>query len=919
MTSRSWQRAQDLFAQAVEIQSSADRAAFLDRETAGEPEIRAEVESLLEFDQHGQSGTRIGAAIGGMVETLPGLTGRRIGPYLLTREVGQGGMGAVFEAVREGEAFRQRVAVKVATRAVYSDHFRERFRHERQILAGLEHPNIARFIDGGSTPEGLPYFAMEFIEGSPITDYASARQLGVRDRIQLFLDVCSAVEYAHQNLIVHRDLKPANILVDASGNVKLLDFGIARIFNIDGAEDASGGVTQTEAAFRMMTPDYCSPEQIRGQRVTIRTDVYQLGLVLFELLTGERAQRVDTRTPGAIETAICETDPPRSSTRVADPRSRRLLAGDVDNIVAKCLRKEPESRYASVTALADDLRRYLNGMPVQARGGGLAYRGGKFLRRHWVLVTAGGFLAVAVVAGVIATVYQARRAERRFAQVRSIAHTFVFDVQDQIARLPESTAVRRNIVGIALQYLESLRQEAKEDPQLAIELADAYIKVADVAGGPLGNRNLGDRDSAAASYRKAESLLQSLDTRRNQQAAILLSAVWERIGSLERQRGKPDVGLQYAERAVQAIEPLLGPDPVMAQYASAQTTRAMFLLTLNRAAEAKPFLNAAMDAAANLAKKNPRDPAILNRQSAVHLQLSDLHRQERKIAESAEANRQALAFAKQALELDPGNPDLERRVLVCWGNLGEVLGFRAGANLGDTKGAAAAFEEASQVAESMLRRDPKDRRAQFDIAQVQLRIALLALREGSNVQASHAALRRAMEVTESALRNDPSNSPLASNLVTLHLRGAEFYKETRRMKDAVDHYRIARELATAQRKGAQPTAAQGNYATATIDLSRIPGGLPDPVAAIRELAAEISANPNFFESETTRARAIGDLGRSFCEAGLKNEGRGWLQQSLDGWTRAKLPPALEAERKSHVARAQADLRSCASGGARASR
>ena len=415
-----------------------ERAAFVARETSGDAPLASALAGMLASSD--DAARRISA----IVETAAGSlapdgawVGRRIGPYRVIREIGRGGMGLVFEAVRDDDEYRKRVALKAAPWWRDTDAVRERFRFERQILAELEHPHIARFLDGG-TDGGLPYFVMEYVEGRPITAFCEDRRLDVRQRLELFRLVCHAVHAAHERLIVHRDLKPANILVGEDGSPRLLDFGIAKLLD----PVAEPGVTDGEPIW---TPDYASPEQARGRSATTRTDVYSLGLVLYEILCGERAQRADR--------SICETDPPPPSVCAAargDRERARRLRGDLDTIVMMAIRKEPERRYGAVAALSDDLGKYLEGRPIHARPGTPLYRAGKLLRRHALGAAAALLVAASLAAGTVATAYQARRAERRFDQVRALANAFVFDVHDRIESLAGATEARKAIVQTAL-------------------------------------------------------------------------------------------------------------------------------------------------------------------------------------------------------------------------------------------------------------------------------------------------------------------------------------------------------------------------------------------------------------------------------------------------------------------------------------
>ena len=398
-----WARVEALFEQAL-AQPAERRAAFL-AEACDDDDLRREVESLLAASDEGLTG-RV-SAVDGLAEELmtstgSAVVGTRLGAWRLEEEVGRGGMGVVYRGVRAEGDFQQTVAVKVLPGALFSPETTARFGNERRILAGLEHPNIARLLDGGTTPEGVPYVIMEFVDGVPVDRYARREGLSLEDRIWLFLAVCDAVRYAHRSLVVHRDLKPSNILVTADGTPKLLDFGIAKLIEPGGGdagptagadEDPAPAVTRT----RLMTPRFASPEQLLGHRIGTPSDVYSLGLVLYRILTG-----VDARAPGAdsnppseaelVRRALSE-DPPLPSAAAGDPR----LKGDLDTIVLKALRREPEDRYESAGALAADLERWLTGRPIAARRPTLAYRTRKFVGRNRGAVTAGTVALVLVV------------------------------------------------------------------------------------------------------------------------------------------------------------------------------------------------------------------------------------------------------------------------------------------------------------------------------------------------------------------------------------------------------------------------------------------------------------------------------------------------------------------------------------------
>jgi serine/threonine protein kinase len=537
MTPEEWHKVKEVLQTALELDPHA-RAEFLDSACADQAPMRCEVESLLESHDQDDAFLEQPAAIDA-ADLVTGTVssnwiGRRLGPYELLEEVGEGGMGAVYRAVRADGVFEKQVAVKLVRGTLSTEFFVSRFQNERQILAGLEHPNIARLIDGGVTKEGLPYLVLEFVAGVPIDQYCARHDLSITDRLKLFRTVCSAVQYAHQNLVVHRDLKPGNILVTEGGVPKLLDFGIAKIL-CPGEEETRGGRTLT--VMRIMTPDFASPEQVLGDSITTSSDVYSLGVILYVLLTGRRPYRISSAAPHEIVKAICNTDPEKPSTAATrfekavgavksdsgpsaaggaelDLRKklRRALSGDLDNIVLKALRKEPGRRYATVEQLSEDVRRHLEHLPVVARKDTPAYRTSKFILRHKAAVAAAAAVSLTLIAGLFITVREERIAQRRFDDVRSLANSLIFDVHDSIKDLPGSTPARKIIVDRALQYLNALNQESGNDLSLQRELATAYERVGLVQGHYLQN-SLGDTQGSLISYQKALAIRKRVDAK----------------------------------------------------------------------------------------------------------------------------------------------------------------------------------------------------------------------------------------------------------------------------------------------------------------------------------------------------------------------------------------------------------------------
>jgi predicted Ser/Thr protein kinase len=438
MSPERWAVISRITADALEI-PDAERDAWLADACGGDDALRREVESLLAADAdaahflatptqprvHSADLEPAAAPAGTPLEA-----NRRVGSYRVVRELGHGGMGVVYLAARDDDAFDKLVAVKVMRGWLSSETLERRFSDERRILARLEHPHIARLLDGGTTADGLPYLVMEYVEGVPIDEYCAHQALPLRDRLRLFQRVCAAVQYAHQRLVIHRDIKPSNILVTPDGTPKLLDFGIARL--VDGDGTASGTLT----ALRAFTPDYASPEQVRGEPMTLASDVYGLGVLLFELVTGVRPFRASSDV--SLLRAICDGSPARPA-EAARTGTGLPVGAELEWVILEALRKEPARRYQSVQALSDDVGRLLKGLPVSAAPDSLAYRTSKFVGRNWLAVAAGVLLAVSLTAGVVATWWQTRRAdaaralaEERLQSTRRLANAMVFEVNDAL-------------------------------------------------------------------------------------------------------------------------------------------------------------------------------------------------------------------------------------------------------------------------------------------------------------------------------------------------------------------------------------------------------------------------------------------------------------------------------------------------------
>jgi eukaryotic-like serine/threonine-protein kinase len=563
MASDNWKKAEELFHDVIALPPE-ERPGRL----AGADEaLRAEVLSLVQAFEVASVQKPPRPA------STPETASEWVGPYRLERELGEGGMGTVYLASRADQQFDKKVAIKVIRGGPGSQALIERFYRERQILAGMEHPNIARLIDGGLLPDGRPYLVMDYVEGTRLDKHCDAEKLGIRARLEIFLKVCDAVNYAHRSLVIHRDLKPNNILVTAQGEPKLLDFGIATAMR-----SAADGVDLTMTSGLFLTPLYASPEMIQGARVSVSSDVYSLGVILYELLCGRSPYEPHTLSPAFLIHAITTADPnfPSSPGAPSEPGNRSpeelaalrgetpaslaaKLRGELDSIVLKALAKSTEERYASVEQLADDLGRHLSGEPVLAIRAGNWYRARKFLKRHRGAVAAAAAFVVLLLGGVASTTWQARLAERRFNETRQLAKYLLFDLYNSVQKLPGSTPVQAQIAQESLGYLDRLSASRSGDRDLQHELAEGYLRAGNVLGNPFAP-NLGKRDEAAASYRKALTLVEPLLPERR--AALTHARVRLQLGGLLTFAAQTErEGKGMTRQAVQQLDQLLRATP----------------------------------------------------------------------------------------------------------------------------------------------------------------------------------------------------------------------------------------------------------------------------------------------------------------------------------------------------------------------
>jgi serine/threonine protein kinase len=873
-----WHRLEELFADAVELPDG-ERDLFVQRATAGDPEMRDDLAGLLAHATGAEQ--RIGSLIQEIAQAAapaPLLAGRRFGPYKHVREVGRGGMGVVFEAIRDDDEYRKTVALKIAPWWHDAAALSESFRQERQIIAELEHPNIARFLDGG-TEQGVPYFAMEFVEGIPVTTYCRQKGLTTRQRIELFLKVCSAVRYAHESLVVHRDLKPANILVDEGGVPKLLDFGIAKLLS----PFSGANVTATQGM--LWTPDFASPEQVRGRPATVRSDVYSLGLVLYEMLTDESGQKADTTSPLALDRSICDIEPPLPSRRVAANGKHALakqLRGDLDTIVATAIRKEPNARYASVSEFSDDLQRYLESRPLRARAGTVLYRTRKLLRRHRMGAIAAGLLLVSIIAGIIATVHQARRAERRFAQVRKLANTFVFDVHDRVEKLPGSTEARKSIVETALVYLESLREDAAGDVELARELAQAYERIGDVQGLPTRS-HLGDPQGALRSSARGEEMLRNTAYTSNAASLQQLAAFRWKTALVRQSQGSVKEASAEFQEARHIVDRLLTVSPHdrntldVAGEVYSQVSRMKYSQGAYK--EAEEAAQKLMEIAKRIVDGDPRNREARANLSTAYTTLGTSQIAAGNLPDAAKSYRAGIQLREQVSGEEPGNPVFRRMVMVANGHLGDVLGFRATGNLGDLEGAAAAYGKSVEIARWLHANDAADRKAVFDLSSAELRLGSVLVDMG-RASEGLTQLEHSAALNADLMGQDPKNTSYTYNAAFLHRKIAVALEQLNRTGDALRNVNHAlealREQIAARPKDIQ-LRSQLHLANALRALLLARGGNAEASAAADSTTEAFAADQPASKQPLLDAEVSRVLGRAYGELAKRSTGTKQVQ------------------------------------------
>lgn len=734
----SWDRLKDLFAAALDL-PAAERAAFVAEACGEDAALRVELAELLRAAEIDDGFIEQPAAdtLGWITErTAPEWIGRRVGPYHIVELAGRGGLSQVYRAVLEGAGYERQVALKLLRPGFGDPALLRRFRAERSMLAGLAHPNVAHFIDGGATEDGTPYLVMEYVEGRPIDEYCDAKALALESRIDLFRVLCGAVHYVHQHLMVHGDLKGSNVLVTPEGVVKLLDFGIARLL----VPEAGAGEPARLATLMLLTPDYASPEQLRGEPLTTASDVYSLGALLYRLLTGATPYGTGLANPVAIVERMTAGGPLPPA--VAAERSggtpatfARSLRGDLGNVLLKALKVDPRERYASAQQLAEDLHRWLRGFPVEARPDSTGYRLRKWAQRHRASAVLSALAIAALIGGIAATSWQAHlaqrereRAERHFDALRELSSVFLADVYQAIAKTPGSVEARKLLVENTLKYLQALERDASDSPQLRRDLGIGYERLGDVQGAHI-DPSLADRAGAIASYRHAleirrklaqeyPSLMHRADLLRGQVNLIeVLLSTGDVAGAQE-----------FAAEMVELAEQV-DADPAAGRAERRHVGAAFMNLgwmewSQGHVEQAVATLGRAREVHRRIAAANPDDPEALRNLALVTARIGEAYRNGAADFESALRHyREALDALESLVRAEPLDAELARMRAYTVATIGDLYNL-----LQRPRDALAELEAVLPEFRRMRADDPADQIAPFALA------ALLSMIGDSRLQ-----------------------------------------------------------------------------------------------------------------------------------------------------------------------------------------
>lgn len=786
------------------------------------------------------------------------MIGRRVGPYKIVRLIGEGGMGSVFLGARADREFEKQVAIKLVLSGAESLEVVDRFRQERQTLASLDHPNIVRLLDGGTTESGQPFLVMDYVEGQPILDYCAARSLSLGERIRLFLQVADAVHYAHQRLVVHRDIKPGNVLVTNEGLPRLLDFGIAAVLR------PGAGYRVEAAAIPSMSVRYASPEQVLGQAVTVATDVYSLGLLLYELLTGRYPYVIPEVNRVALAFAITQKRPAPSG-----------LDADLDAILEVALRKDPRSRYASVERLADDLRRFVSDRPVSARTPTPSYLARKFFYRHTGAVIAGVLAVVTTLAGVAGVAWQSqianrqrRLAEQRLTDLHQLANSFLFEIEEAIRDLPGSTPARMLVVRKATEYLDRLARDSSGDPTFVFDLIDGYFKLGDLQGNPY-SPNLGDPKGALETYRKAVTIAERLvkTDPANRRAQRYLARSYRQVADVMPLLGHAREALDYARKAVTSFEELAAAraSDLQPRIDAASVSEGLGDL-LARGGERDEALKAYRrslehwQAALNIDGTNRRSQRAVG---VLSMKIADVHTERGERDAALENYRKAQQVLEAFSAADQSSASARRTVAALYRKMGVAL-----VEFGDPKAGIDRFRESAAIFDALAAADPTNVQARMDVA-VSLKSLGETQQSTGDLAGALKSFSRVIDIVESLSLADPSNLERRRQLAETQVIVGGLLARSGQRADA---RRIASLGLTALRQLADrpgATAAEINLYALSLATCE-PEQLRNPAAALpyAERAVQLtqSADPLVLDTLALAAHGAGDKARAIATA-----------------------------------------------------
>jgi tRNA A-37 threonylcarbamoyl transferase component Bud32/tetratricopeptide (TPR) repeat protein len=826
---------EDLFHEVADLPVEA-RAGYFDKHGV-DGMMRSEVEALVAFDL--RSTNSFDEEIGDVARrALEQLEPRdlRCGPYRLGELLGRGGMGAVYLAERVDGEVTQQVAVKLLRPGADSRELRQRFLAERQILATLSHPNIARLLDAGHSEDGQPYLVMEHVEGKHIDVYAAG--LDIRLKVALVLKVCAAVGYLHRNLVVHRDLKPANILVTNEGEAKLLDFGIAKMLDLT--------TDSTMTSMRMLTPDYASPEQVADGAISTATDVYSLGAVLYKLLTGVSPHQFEDDSAGAIALAI-------TTGKITPPAKLAPgLKSDLETILMKALRTEPQERYATIEQFSDDLENYLEARPIRARKGDAWYRTQKFVRRHWLPVAAATLAIAGLAGGAFVANHQRTIAQQRFVQVRQLSNK-LFDIDAEVRRIPGSTKARQLIVDTSLEYLRRLSADVQGDPELTLEVGNAYMRVARVQGVPI-SANLGQMEQAAENLRMAERFIQSvLASQPGNRTALLRSAqIAHDQMLLARLGGRPEEALALAQKSAVWLEKFnAGKD---------DKSEAPAILNTYLNVSSQHMLGRRFDDALRLCRRGSDLARLYNNQPYLGTLLwvsADVFRGQGNLDEALRQIRESV----RVLELTTGNTEQGRtmNLILALTIQARILGQNNTISLGRRAEAAAILERAFRMSDSFVHQDPNDQSSRGHLAMAGVGLADLLRHSfpSRSLAIYDHILRHMAEIKNNSSFRRFEVSALAGSSYPLRRlgRGAE----ARQRLDAA--FEILRQIKVYPADKVKPGSEPDVALRALADYEADNGDIPAAIGAYEKLLGQIEAwQP---KPETSLADAV-DVSRVYA-------------------------------------------------------